>query len=187
MKLLIILIILIFIFLCVYNTNIDTFSGDKTTSSGNVSEHLWVESDDIELDIPKKEKNNIKLSWLKPFSLNVGEYFIVLERQEEPKIKKILIYKNTNTVINYYIGNLDNGTYKIYLFYKVFNDNGDVSAKKRTRKQNDHTILVDYKKTDIVYDKLVSKDNHINYEYNIIKDKLYEFNPNKDNYNINIY
>ena len=204
MKLIIILIILCFILLYVYNINIDTFSIGNTTPSsiGNTTPssignngkaqttNRWFDDDTIEINKPKIDKNNIKLSWLKPMSLNVIEYYIVLEKQDSDNTtinKQIFMYTNNNTVINYYIGNLDNGKYKIYLYYKV--EVGE--PKKKTYKELKTTeveFVIDYNNT-ILYNENENENtsNTVETQYTIIKDTLSDFNPINDNYNINIY
>ena len=186
MKLIIILIILIFILLYVYNITIDTFdSGDKTTpSSGadNSDENWWFESNDIKLDKPIIEKNNVKLSWLKPFSLNIDEYFIVLKKNNK---KQIFTYKNNDVFINYYIGNIDDGTYKVSLMYKIKNDDEESQI---ITSLSDHTFTIEHDSgTQMESKTVVQTENNVDVQYSIIKDKLYEFNPIKDNYYINIY
>jgi len=198
MKLIIILIILIFILLYVYNITIDTFDSMTTTSSGadNSDKNWWFKSDDIELDKPIIEKNNIKLSWLKPVSLIIDEYFIVLEKGKNVNItssssaeesifwdvskKQVFTYKNNDIVINYYIGNIDDGTYKVYLMYT--NSDGDVITSEL-----DHMFEIAHDSKTQVESNSGGHSDNTEIQYDIIKDKLYEFNPIKDNYYINIY
>ena len=125
-------------------------------------------------------------------SLNVIEYYIVLEKQDSDNTtinKQIFMYTNNNTVINYYIGNLDNGKYKIYLYYKV--EVGE--PKKKTYKELKTTeveFVIDYNNT-ILYNENENENentsNTVETQYTIIKDTLSDFNPINDNYNINIY
>ena len=199
MKLLLILIILIFILLYVYNTKIDTFSGE-TTLSGETNE----EEDDgeneydneISINVEIKDKNNIKISWIKPTSLKVYDYYIILDKLEKNinneyvvVNKQIYTYKNKkyHVIVDYFIGKLENGTYKIYVSYDKITTT-DVVKRKTSNVTQIVINHIDKSFIPLVDRVLVnSNEEFYNIQYNKIKGSIYEKNTIKDNYNINIY
>ena len=207
MKLLLILILLIFILLYVYNTKIDTFSGEttssgnsETTSSGNTEEQEDEETVQsnykIKINTEIKDENNIKISWIKPTSLKINDYYIILDKIEKNRNneyvvvnKQIYTYKNKkeHVIVDYFIGKLENGYYNIYIVYDIIDNENKV---KRELSNVTQIVInhIDKSFIPLLDNVLVnSSDELYNIQYNKIKGSIYEKNTIKDNYNINIY
>lgn len=204
MKLLLILILLIFILLYVYNTKIDTFSGEttssgnsETTSSGNSEEEETAPSNyKIKINTEIKDENNIKISWIKPTSLKINDYYIILDKIEKNRNneyvvvnKQIYTYKNKkeHVIVDYFIGKLENGYYNIYIIYDIIDNENKV---KRELSNVTQIVInhIDKSFIPLLDNVLVnSSDELYNIQYNKIKGSIYEKNTIKDNYNINIY
>jgi len=204
MKLLLILILLIFILLYVYNTKIDTFSGEttssgnsETTSSGNSEEEETAPSNyKIKINTEIKDENNIKISWIKPTPLKINDYYIILDKIEKNRNnesvvvnKQIYTYKNKkeHVIVDYFIGKLENGYYNIYIIYDIIDNENKV---KRELSNVTQIVInhIDKSFIPLLDNVLVnSSDELYNIQYNKIKGSIYEKNTIKDNYNINIY
>jgi len=208
MKLLLILILLIFIVLYTYHTKIDTFSGEttssgntETTSIGNTDAHEDTTTKyNIKINTEIKDKNNIKISWIKPTSLKIHDYYIILDKIEKNinndsvvVKKQIYPYKNNkeHVIVNYYIGKLDNGYYNIYVIYDTIDDTIDSETVVKKQKSNVTQIVINHIDKSFIplLDNILVNSNEelYNIQYNKIKGSIYEKNTIKDNYNINIY